>query len=113
MQRTTTTPPARLVVTRTPEINKLLQEIWNLSPELKEKISLTVYQALVALVQDRRRYQAFASESFNPLPVNMTDASIEENVQGVEVSTTEGFSTENSKTIHRENEPHPDSIWND
>lgn len=108
-----TTTPARLVVTRTPEINELLKEAWMLSPELKEKISLTIHQAIVALVQERRRYKAFASESFSPRSVNVAETSIEEAVEGVNNSITEDFTTEDSKTIPRENESHPDSIWND
>ena len=64
------TTPARIVVTRTPAINDLLQEAWMLSPELKEKISLTVHQAIAAFVRERRRYSAFASESLSPLSGN-------------------------------------------
>lgn len=101
-----TTIPARLVVVRTPAINDLLQQAWALSPELTEKISLTVYQAIVALVRERRRYQAFASEYFSPAPANMAEVVMGEAVKGLEDSITEDSGTALS-------EPHPDSIWND
>ena len=107
------TTPARIVVTRTAAINELLQEVWMLSPELKEKISLTVHQAIVALVRERRRYKAFASEPLNLLPTNMIEALIEKVVQGGEVSEIERVTEESSDALQTLNEPHPDSIWND
>ena len=84
-----------------------------LSPELKEKISLTVHQAIVALVRERRRYRAFASESFNPLPVKMTEAARGEIIQNENDSKIEGHIAKDYKVIQRESEPHPDSVWND
>lgn len=100
-----TTAPARIVVTRTPEINALLQEAWILSPELREKISLTVHHAIVALVRERRRYKAFASESFNSPPVNMKIST------GDATGDAEDSIADDSMT--KRSEPHPDSIWND
>ena len=106
------TTPARIVVTRTPAINELLQEAWMLSPELKEKISLTVHQAIAAFVRERRRYSAFASESLSPLSGNKARASRGKGLQGEEDLEREGLTMKDAKAIQREEEPHPDSIWN-
>lgn len=108
-----TTTPARLVVARTPAINELLQEVWALSPELEEKISQTVYQAIVALVRERKRYKAFASGSMSPSPGNIPDAVMGEAGKGVEEPTTAKSTTEDSQTVPPKDEPHPDTIWNE
>jgi len=43
---------AQLVVPRTEPIESLLQKLWGLRPEYKEKFSLTIYCAIAALIRE-------------------------------------------------------------
>lgn len=44
----------RLVVRRTPEIEGLLQDVWQLQPNIADKYKLTIYLSLGALVRELR-----------------------------------------------------------
>lgn len=93
--------PARIVVARTEAIETLLQELWRLRPELKDRISLTISMAITALVQNTTREKAILEAelaNYQQMPAPTAGA----------ISQRQNSNTTMSST----SEPHPDSAWN-
>lgn len=58
--------PKRIVVQRTATVEAQLQKLWRLSPEYKEKISMTVSAALAALIREAETVSPTDLSVFNP-----------------------------------------------
>jgi hypothetical protein len=54
----------RLYVHRTQSLEALLQELWALRPELKDKPSMTVYMGTAALIREAKHSATFMSAGF-------------------------------------------------
>ncbi|KPQ32133.1 MAG: hypothetical protein HLUCCA11_22305 [Phormidesmis priestleyi Ana] len=107
--------PTRMVVLRTANLEMLLQELWALRPDLRDKPTATVHCSTVALIRETKNTLAAISpnssnaesvtsvhqvaEAFEPSPAE----------EGFEPSPAEeGF--ENSEAVPSKG-PHPDNIW--
>ena len=97
--------PARIVVTRTDEIESLLQEVWRLKPEIRNRISLTAAIAFMALIRETARERAILAAE---LPSYQTVAAHrEEDSSPVQLNRQP-----NSAMPVPPVEPHPDAMWN-
>lgn len=56
----------RLYVHRTQSLEALLQELWALRPELKDKPSMTVYMGTAALIREAKHSAVLMSAGFAP-----------------------------------------------
>ena len=91
-------------MTRTDEIEALLQKLWALRPEIRDKLSLTVSISLTALIRESERTKAiFAAELSNYQSVPTA-------TQGMEISHQ--AQTDNVSTVSSIPESHPDAAWN-
>lgn len=91
--------PGRLVVLRTTALEELLQEVWRLRPDIRDKISLTVSTAFFALIKESTPEKA--TSTAKPLSHEAVTALLEE----AEASSRGSVNSAAS-------EPHPDGIWN-
>lgn len=99
--------PARIVVLRTRAVEALLQEIWAVRPEIRNKISLTVSTAFAALVRENKRISAVViPESSIPqqAPVGLPD---------IEPLPVESLPVEpiHAASTVSDDESHPDDAW--
>lgn len=91
------THPARIVVLRTDPLEAQLQKLWSLKPEIKDRVTVTVAEAIAALIREiEERRQSKLSEI-----ALLSSLSPTRELEPVD----EPASAESS-------EPHPDSIWN-
>lgn len=99
--------PARIVVLRTTPIEALLQEIWAVHPEIRNKISLTVSTAFAALVREDKRASAVViPESSIPQQSSVALPEIEPlPVEPLPVEPVNAASTVSG------DESHPDAAW--
>lgn len=50
-----------IVARRTPDVEKLLQQLWSLRPELEDKNKVTIVLALAVLLRESQRMLSFSS----------------------------------------------------
>ena len=106
--------PARIVVLRTKPVEALLQEIWAVRPEIRNKISLTVSTAFAALVREGTHTSAIAApESSIPQQVPVTAPEIEFPVEPVIATPEIEFPVEPviATPAVSDQESHPDAAW--
>ena len=94
--------PARIVVTRTDEIESLLQEVWRLKPEIRNRISLTAAIAFMALIRETARERAILAAE---LPSYQTEVAAHREEDSSPVQPDSAISMPSA-------EPHPDAMWN-
>jgi len=97
--------PARIVVTRTDEIESLLQEVWRLKPEIRNRISLTAVIAFTALIRETAREKAILATE---LPSYQTATTH----RAEDSSPIQPDRPPNSAMPMPSAEPHPDAMWN-
>ena len=97
----------RLYVHRTQSLEALLQELWALRPELKDKPSMTVYMGTAALIREVKLSAAVMNRSMSPLTPNASSIPVlnpNENISAKpEAITFTGLES---------SEPHPNEQWN-
>lgn len=88
--------PARIVVLRTASLETQLQKLWDLKPEIRDRISVTVAEAVAAFIREiEERKQNKLSEK------KLLSSLVPSRVPEI---------TEKSAPV-KESEPHPDSSW--
>lgn len=92
----------RLYVHRTQALESLLQELWMLRPELKDKAAMTVYMGTAALLREVKlstvaMNSAFISSRQLEKPAVATSVAVED----AAMSSSTGLLTE----------PHPNEQW--
>jgi hypothetical protein len=97
--------PTRMVVLRTDTFESLLQELWALRPELKDKPTVTIHCGIIALIRETKlTLAALCPKSFSP----DSEISMHQHAEAPEPSPEEV--SDFSQNAYSE-EPHPDSIW--
>lgn len=98
--------PTRMVVLRTDDFEALLQELWTLRPELKDKPTVTVHCGTIALIRETKL--TFAALC----PTSSSSGSMISMHQPTKPSEPlqEEAVSDSSQNAYSE-EPHPDSIW--
>lgn len=66
----------RLYVHRTQALEALLQELWILRPELKDKAAMTVYMGTAALLREVKLSAAAMNINLAPLTPNVMSTSV-------------------------------------
>ena len=94
------THPARIVVARTPTIENLLQKLWQVRPEIRDKPTMTVALAILALLRESSEEGVSTIAAHNVLHVSTAPKPVTEMETVVETKPVE------AKEIH------PDSMWN-
>jgi hypothetical protein len=98
--------PTRMVVLRTDTFESLLQELWALRPELKDKPTVTIHCGITALIRETKlTLAALCPKSFSP----DSEVSIYQRTEASDLLQEEEVS-DFSQNAPAE-EPHPDSIW--
>ena len=98
--------PTRMVVLRTNNLETLLQELWVLRPDLKDKPTATVHCGTIALIRETKLTLAALC------PKSTSSGSVISMHQLAEAS--EPSREEDASAFLRKvssEEPHPDSIW--
>ena len=98
---------ARLYVHRTQSLEALLQELWTLRPELKEKKSMTVYLGTAALLREVKQTAAVMNASMDSLPQVVPSMSVLGAEANVSTESTMADNTAESEST----ELHPDDQW--
>lgn len=99
--------PARLVVLRTKPIEALLQEIWAVRPDIRNKISLTVSTAFAALVREGNHSSAAV------VPESHIHQQAPAAVPEIKPSPVASLPVEpiNAASTVSDDESHPDAAW--
>lgn len=96
----------RLYVHRTQSLEALLQELWALRPELKDKPSMTVYMGMAALIREVKLSAAVMNRSMAPLtPTVMSTPASDSNAN---------ISAKSDAAVFAEldlGDPHPNEQW--
>jgi hypothetical protein len=92
----------RLYVHRTQSLETLLQELWALRPELKDKPSMTVYMGTAALIREAKHSATFMSAGFGPGV--QAEAAMSEPISTAEVVIA-------SEVVAEADELHPNVQW--
>ena len=90
--------PKRIVVDRTDALEELLQQVWLVRPELKNRLSWTISTALAALTKAETSADAMSSSDLT--------------VVGAVSATSTGSLQQAPDTEVGTKEPHPDTAWN-
>jgi hypothetical protein len=98
--------PTRMVVLRTDTFESLLQELWALRPELKDKPTLTIHCGITALIRETKLTLAALCPKSSS---SDSEISMHQHTEVSEPSQEEEVS-DFLQNAHAE-EPHPDSIW--
>lgn len=97
----------RLYVHRTQSLETLLQELWTLRPELKEKNSMTVYLGTAALLREVKQTSALMNASVESLPQVVPSTSALDSEANVSTESSMAANTAEPEST----ELHPDDQW--
>ena len=98
--------PTRMVVLRTDNLETLLQELWALRPDLKDKPTATVHCGTIALIRETKlTLAALCPKSSSAVSVTAMHQLTEDSEPSWEEEASDFLQKESSE------EPHPDSIW--